>query len=50
MTDWLRNRNTMEFLGVWERIYNSNFKVVEFEHFRMQAGLNSFAIIKMMIK
>ena len=30
MTDWLRNRNTMEFLGVWERIYNPNFNYGEF--------------------
>ena len=30
VTDWLRNRNTMEFLGVWERIYNPNFNYGEF--------------------
>lgn len=37
--NWLRNRYTIEFLGTWEMIHNPNFKVVEFDHFRMQAGL-----------
>lgn len=32
--NWLRNRNTLEFLGTWEQIYNQNFKVVEFDHFK----------------
>ena len=32
--NWLRNRNTLEFLGTWEMIYNPDFKVVEFDHFR----------------
>lgn len=41
---WLRNRNTIEFLGVWEQIYNPAFKPIEFERFRNQAGLNSFAL------
>ena len=40
VTDWLRNRNTMEFLGVWERIYNPNFNYGEFATIRNQAGLN----------
>lgn len=40
--NWLRNRNTIEFLGVWEQIHNPNFKVVEFDGFRKKAGLNSF--------
>lgn len=40
--NWLRNRNTVEFLGVWEQIHNPNFKLVEFDHFRKEAGLNSF--------
>ena len=39
--NWLRNRNTIEFLGIWEHIYNPNFKPVEFEGFKKQAGLNS---------
>lgn len=37
--NWLRNRYTLEFLGTWELIYNPNFKVVEFDHFKSQAGL-----------
>jgi len=41
---WLRNRNTVEFLGVWEQINNPAFKPVEFERFRSQAGLNSFSL------
>lgn len=41
---WLRNRNTVEFLGVWEQIYNPNFKPLEFERFKTQAGLNSFSL------
>lgn len=40
--NWLRNRNTVEFLGVWETINNPNFKGGEFDTFRKQAGLNSF--------
>ena len=44
VTDWLRNRNTMEFLGVWERIYNPNFNYGEFATIKSQAGLNSFKI------
>ena len=42
--NWLRNRYTIEFLGVWEMIHNPNFKVVEFDHFRKQAGLPSFVL------
>jgi hypothetical protein len=41
---WLRNRNTVEFLGVWERLNNPGFKPVEFDGIRMEAGLNSFAL------
>jgi hypothetical protein len=39
---WMRNRNTLEFLGIWEQIHNMNFKGGEFETFKKQAGLNSF--------
>ena len=39
--NWLRNRNTIEFLGIWERLTNLGFKPVEFDGFRKQAGLNS---------
>ncbi len=42
--NWLRNRNTIEFLGIWERLNNPGFNPVEFDGFRMQAGLNSFAL------
>ena len=42
--NWLRNRNTIELLGFWEILYNSNFKPLEFEGFRKQAGLNSFVM------
>jgi len=42
--NWLRNRNTIEFLGIWEHLNNPDFKPVEFDGFRRQAGLNSFAL------
>lgn len=42
--NWLRNRYTLEFLGTWEQINNIDFKVVEFDHFKMQAGLPSFVL------
>ena len=42
--NWLRNRYTVEFLGTWEMIHNPDFKVVEFDHFKMQAGLPSFVL------
>jgi len=42
--NWMRNRNTVEFLGVWERLNNVDFKPLEFEGFRNQAGLNSFVL------
>jgi KilA-N domain len=41
---WLRNRNTVEFLGVWEGLYNPEFKAIEFDRFKSLAGLNSFAL------
>jgi hypothetical protein len=40
--NWLRNRGTLEYLSVWEQIYNPNFKVFESEHFKKQAGLLTF--------
>ena len=40
--NWMRNRNTVEFIGLWETLHNSNFKPVEFDTFRKQAGLNNF--------
>lgn len=42
--NWLRNRNTIEFLGVWEQIHNTNFKQVEFDLLRNESGLNSFVL------
>ncbi|HRI45922.1 MAG TPA: KilA-N domain-containing protein [Ignavibacteriaceae bacterium] len=42
--NWMRNRNTIELLGFWEIIYNPDFKPLEFEGFRKQAGLNSFVM------
>lgn len=42
--NWMRNRTTLEFLGTWEKIYNPNFKVVEFDHFKAEAGLHSFVL------
>lgn len=42
--NWLRNRNTIEFLGIWEQLYNPGFKPIEFDRFRSEAGLNSFAL------
>ncbi|MCB0841177.1 MAG: KilA-N domain-containing protein, partial [Bacteroidetes bacterium] len=42
--NWLRNKNTLEFLGVWEKTYNPNFKGFKFEAFYNQAGLDRFAI------
>ncbi len=42
--NWLRNRNTLEFLGIWEGLYNPEFNPVEFDGIRMQAGLNTFTL------
>lgn len=42
--NWMRNRNTVELLGIWEIIHNPNFKPLEFEGFRKQSGLNSFVL------
>lgn len=41
---WMRNRNTVEFLGIWERMHNPDFKGIEFETFKKQAGMNSFSL------
>ena len=42
--NWIRNRSTIEFIGTWEQFYNPDFKVVEFDHFKMNAGLPSFVL------
>lgn len=44
ISDWLRNRNTVEFLGIWERIYNPNFNYGEFAIIKSKAGLNNYKI------
>jgi hypothetical protein len=44
ISDWLRNRNTLEYLGIWEKLYNPNFNYGDFALIRNQAGLNSFKI------
>ena len=44
MADWLRNRNTVEFLGIWESIYNPGFNYGEFATIKSQAGLNSYKL------
>ena len=42
--NWMRNRNTIEFLGIWETLHNPSFKPLEFEGFRKEAGLNAFTL------
>jgi len=42
--NWLRNKNTIELLGLWEKLNNNNFKPVEFDGFRNEAGLNHFVL------
>lgn len=42
--NWMRNRNTVEFLGMWESLNNADFKPLEFEGIRNRAGLNSFVL------
>lgn len=42
--NWLRTRSTLEFLGTWEILYNPDFKVVEFDHFKGEAGLHTFTL------
>lgn len=42
--NWIRTRTTIEFLGTWETMYNPDFNVVEFDHFKMEAGLPTFVL------
>jgi len=42
--NWMRNRETLEFLGLWERLHNADFKPVEFDGFRKEAGLHAFTM------
>ena len=44
IANWMRNRNTVEFLGIWETLHNPNFNPLEFEGFRKEAGLNAFTL------
>lgn len=44
ISDWLRNRNTIEFLGIWESVYNPAFNSGEFATIKSQAGLNSYIL------
>jgi hypothetical protein len=44
VTDWLRNRNTLEYIGIWEQVYNADFNYGEFAIIKNQAGLNRFKI------
>ncbi|GAB6110240.1 KilA-N domain-containing protein [Fusibacter bizertensis] len=42
--NWMRNRDTIEFLGLWESLHNPDFKPVEFDGFKKEAGLNAFTM------
>jgi len=44
ISDWLRNRNTIEYIGIWERIHNPDFNYGEFAIIKSQAGLNSYKL------
>lgn len=44
ISDWLRNRNTIEYLGIWEKIHNPNFNCGEFAIITSQVGLNSYKL------
>ncbi|MEN5386785.1 KilA-N domain-containing protein [Aliarcobacter skirrowii] len=44
ISDWLRNRNTIEYLRIWEKIHNPNFNYGEFAIIKSQAGLNSYKL------
>ena len=46
--NWMRNRDVIEFLGLWERLHNPDFKPLEFEGFRKQAGANAFTMSQQM--
>lgn len=44
LQNWMRNRNTIEFLGLWEKLHNAKFKPTEFDGFKHEAGVNSFSL------
>lgn len=43
--NWMRNRNTIEYLGIWESLYNPHFNPLEFEGVKRQAGLNEIKVL-----
>jgi hypothetical protein len=47
ISDWLRNRNTIEFLGFWEKVNNPNFNCGEFDIIKSKAGLNSYRLMQL---
>ena len=44
--NWMRTRNTIEFLGLWEQLKNQDFKSIEFDTFRNESGSNGFTVLK----
>ena len=44
ISNWLRNRNTIEFLGIWEKLNNPEFNPIEFDGIKTRSGLNSFTL------
>jgi len=44
INNWMRSRSTIEFLGLWEKLYNPDFKPIEFDRFRSEAGSNYFVL------
>ncbi len=44
INNWMRGKDTIEFLGLWEQLHNSNFKPIEFDRFRKEAGYNAFTL------
>jgi len=44
INNWMRNRSTIDFIGLWEKLYNPSFKPLEFERFKMEAGNNYFVL------
>ena len=46
IANWLRNRNTIEYLGIWESLYNANFKPLEFEGFKKEADVLNVALFE----
>ncbi|WP_248000740.1 KilA-N domain-containing protein [Photorhabdus hindustanensis] len=44
LQNWMRNRSTIEFIGLWEQLHNSDFNSIEFDGFKNEAGSNSFSL------